>query len=452
VPGRSIRARATLNAVLVMGAAVALAALALVVLLHRSLLRDLDTRTKLRLHDVAALAERGDLPSTLGGTDEDATVAQVVAGGRVVAQSPIIRGSEPLARFVPPAAAVTVRTVGRIPVPGVAGAVRVAAIRVTTPGGPAVVYAAASLEPVNDSINALKALLAAVAPALVLVVGAGTWRVVGRTLRPVEAIRAQVADISATRLAQRVPEPGTGDEIQRLAQTMNAMLERLEDSTNRQRSFVSDAAHELRSPLAALQAELDVAARRPGEADWPALLGRLGAGTRRMERLVEDLLLLAVAEEKGPPVRTEVDLDDIVIRQLEPLRATSRLTIDLGNLGAVRIWGNSDQLERVVTNLLENAERYAAGTISIGLAVVGGMAELVVADDGPGISPESRERIFERFARVDEARDRRSGGAGLGLAIARRIVEDHGGTIGVAGAPRGARLVVRLPVSRPALP
>jgi signal transduction histidine kinase len=441
---RSIRARITINAVLVMGTAVTLAAVALVVLLHRSLLRDLDARTQLHLQDVASLVERGQLPPTLAGHDEDGTVAQVVANGQVVAQSPVVRGNEPLVNYVPPGSQISMRTVGGGAIPGVDD-IRVAARRVDGPQGPLVVYAAGSLEPVNDSINALKALLAVAVPALVLLVGASTWWLVGRTLEPVEAIRAQVAEISAQRLHQRVPEPQTGDEIFRLAQTMNGMLSRLEEAANRQRSFVSDAAHELRSPLAALRAELDVAARHRGTADWPAVIDRLGAGTRRMERLVEDLLLLAVAEEQGVAHRREVDLDDIVIRQLQPLRATSRLVLDLEALSAGRVWGNPDQLERVVANLLDNAERHAATTIAVELRVTNGTAELVVADDGPGVAPESRQRIFDRFTRVDEARDRHTGGAGLGLAIARRIVEEHGGTIGVADSPGGARLVVRLP-------
>jgi signal transduction histidine kinase len=134
-----------------------------------------------------------------------------------------------------------------------------------------------------------------------------------------------------------------------------------------------------------------------------------------------------------------------VIRQLEPLRATSRLTLDVAGLNAARVWGDPDQLERVVANLIDNAERHAATTIAVELGVTDGTAELVVADDGPGVAPESRQAIFDRFTRLDEARDRRGGGGGLGLAIARRIVEEHGGTIGVAESSRGARLVVRLP-------
>jgi signal transduction histidine kinase len=280
----------------------------------------------------------------------------------------------------------------------------------------------------------------------VLLVGATTWLLIGRTLDPVEAIRRQVTEISATELSRRVPEPGTGDEIQRLAETMNAMLGRLEGAVARQKAFVSDAAHELRSPLAAIQTELEVAAAHLDNGDWPAVIDRLAANNGRMERLVEDLLVLATAEEQRAAPRTDVDLDELVLRQLEPLRATSRLRLDLTGLSAARVRGDRDQLERVVANLVENARRHAATTVMVELHAANGTAELVVADDGPGIPPEHRTRIFERFARVDGARDRESGGAGLGLAIARRIVEGHGGSIGVGESAVGTRMVVRLPV------
>jgi signal transduction histidine kinase len=422
------------------------AAIALVVLLRASMLRGVDSRARLRLQDVAGLTQRGALPTTLAGTDEDGTVAQLVVNGRVVAQSAVVEGSAPLAHFVPPEGRVFVRSVHHPPIRGGAPTFRVAAKRVDTPQGPGVVYVAASVEPVTDSINTLEVLLAIVVPGLLVLVGATMWRLVGSTLDPVEAIREQVAEISATELGRRVPEPDTADEIQRLAQTMNSMLGRLDEATSRQRSFVADAAHELRSPLASMRAELDVAAAHPEAADWRALVARLSTSSRRMGRLVEDLLVLATAEESGARRNNEVDLDDVVLGQLEALRTTTALRLDVDGLAPARVWGDRDQLERVVANLLDNAEHYATTTIAVELRHDDGEAELVVADDGPGIPPEHRRRIFDRFTRVDAARDRRAGGAGLGLAIARRIIERHGGSISVADAPRGTRIVVRLPV------
>jgi signal transduction histidine kinase len=289
-------------------------------------------------------------------------------------------------------------------------------------------------------------LLAVVGPGLVGLVGVTTWLLAGRTLAPVEAIRKQVSDISATELTRRVPEPNTGDEIQRLAKTMNEMLARLNASVDAQRMFVSDAAHELRSPLAAIRTELDVARATHPDAEWSAVLERVAASSGRMERLVEDLLALAMAEEQGHQIRRQVDLDEVVLTGLEPLRMSGPLTIDINGLNAARVVGDRHALERVVANLLENASLHAETSITVELHEDDGHAELVIADDGPGVPPEQRAGIFDRFTRLDEARSRRTGGAGLGLAITRRIVEDHGGTIALVDAERGARVVVRLPL------
>jgi signal transduction histidine kinase len=426
-----------------MAVTVTVAALLLVVLLHRSLLREVDNRAKQRLEDVSGATRRGQLAPTLAGGDEDGTVAQVLLDGRVVAQSPVVQGTAPLANFVPEAADVTIRTVRRTPVREGAS-FRIAAQRVDTPEGSAVVYAAAALEPMNDSMRALEALLAVVLPALVLLVGVTTYLLVGRTLRPVEAMRRRVAEISARDLDQRVPEPGTGDEVDRLAHTMNTMLERLEDASVRQRSFVSDAAHELRSPLAAMRAELEiVGVENPSRVQ--ATVERMQGTLKRMERLVEDLLVLATAEEQGIKLDSDVDLDEIVLRQTEALRATSALTVNLRGVNAARVRGHRDSLERAIANLIDNAERHAATTVTIELVRDNGVAELVVADDGRGIAAADRSRVFDRFARVDDARDRTHGGAGLGLAIARRIVEEHGGSIEIKAAGKGARFVVRFP-------
>ena len=429
----------------VMGAAILVAATALVVLLHRSLVQNVDARARQRLQDSAALAERGGLPAVLAGSDEDGTVAQLVVDGRVIAQSPIISGDRVLAHFGTPPGRIVVHTVDRPPIRDAAARYRVAATLVDTASGRGELYVAASLEPVDDSIHALELLLLGVGPLLVLSVGLTTAWSVGRSLEPVEGIRLQVDEITATALGRRVPEPGTGDEIDRLARTMNSMLDRLDEAVSRQRSFVSDAAHELRSPLAAIRAEIDVAVTHPDTADPQAVVERLSAGHRRLERLVEDLLVLATAEERGPRRRVDVDLDDLVLAQLQPLRTSSRVRLDVTGIAAGRVVGDPSQLERVVANLLDNAERYATTSVGVELHIRAGQVELVVSDDGPGIPVAQRERIFDRFARVGVARDRPSGGGGLGLAIARRIIEDHGGTIEVADASSGARMVVRLP-------
>jgi signal transduction histidine kinase len=317
-----------------------------------------------------------------------------------------------------------------------------------------VVYAAASLEPVLDSMQALQVLLAVVVPLLILLVGITTWRLVGRTLGPVEAIRRQVGEISATALDRRVPEPGTNDEIDRLARTMNEMLDRLEAAAGRQRAFVADASHELRSPLATVRTTLEVALARSDGVDWPALARGWLTEQGRLERLVDDLLTLARMDGAAPvAVPAVVDLDELVLSQARDLRSRSGIRVDVANVAGGRVRGEVEQLRRVVANLLDNAERHATATVRCALDEHDGTVELVVSDDGPGIDPADRRRIFERFVRLDEDRSRRgSGGAGLGLAIVHGIVAAHGGTVEVADTDRGARLVVRLPAAEPAPP
>ncbi|HEV7898327.1 MAG TPA: ATP-binding protein [Planosporangium sp.] len=438
--------RTTATALAVVGTALVVAAVTLLVLLHRSLEGDADAQARLRLHDVTALARRGELPPTLAGED-DGTVAQVVSHGRVVSQSPIIHGATPLGPSVPAGAEVVARTVEHPPI-GDGGAYRVVAQLVDTPTGPAMAYAAASLEPVADSMHELRILLAAVVPVLIVLVGATTWTLVGRTLEPVEAIRRQVAEISATALDRRVPEPATADEVGRLARTMNDMLDRLDVAARRQRTFVADASHELRSPLAVIRTKLEVALARPAGVDWPGLAGEWLDEQGRLARLVDDLLLLARLDEGVPVVApTTVDLDELVLREAADLRARGQVHVDVSRVAGGRVRGDAQRLRRVVDNLLDNAERHAAGTVTIELGQRDGVVEFAVCDDGPGIPLVSRQRVFERFVRLDESRARGSGGAGLGLAIVRDIVAGHGGTAEAVDTAFGARMVVRLPAA-----
>jgi signal transduction histidine kinase len=446
VVGRTVRLRTTVTALLVVGTSLVITAAALLLLLHRSMERNVDAQARLRLSDVAALAERGELPPTLAGAD-DGTVAQVVAGGRVLAQSPIIHGPTPLAVFVPPGGRVAVRTVKDPPI-GDGGPYRVAVREVSAPGGPIAVYAAATLEPVDEAMRDLGILLVVAVPGLVLLVGVTTWGLVGRTLEPVEAIRREVAEISSTALGRRVPVPGTADEIDRLARTMNEMLDRLDGAARRQRTFIADAAHELRSPLATVRTTLEVALARPTGVDWSELARGWLAQQHRLAGLVDDLLLLARLDEGAPGQRRNlVDLDELVLREAEDIRARGRVRIDLSGVEGGRVRGDGPQLRRVVANLLDNAERHAAGTVAVELRRYDGVVELVVGDDGPGIAAAQRQRVFERFVRIDEARTRGGGGAGLGLAIVRDIVSAHGGVAEAVDAHRGARLVVRLPAA-----
>jgi signal transduction histidine kinase len=304
-----------------------------------------------------------------------------------------------------------------------------------------------SLEAVKADVERFGRTIAIGVPFLVALVAAVTWLVAGRALHPVEAIRTRVAQIGAGDLHQRVPDPGTGDEVGRLAATMNRMLDRLQHSAARQRRFVSDASHELRSPLASLRVQLEVSLAHPDRADWPAVAsGVLDEGVR-LERLVDDLLALARADEGAVLAHTEeLDLGEIVAEEAARVEG---LAVE-AEVEEARLRGDPLALRRVVRNLLDNARRHASTRIVLRVALEGEEVVAVVEDDGTGIPEAEREQVFERFARLEEGRDRDAGGTGLGLAVVREIVEAHGGTVvAEEGEEGGARLVVRLPTREP---
>ncbi|MET7617473.1 ATP-binding protein [Streptomyces sp. NPDC005408] len=283
---------------------------------------------------------------------------------------------------------------------------------------------------------------------LLFIVGGTAWLLVGRSLRPVEAMRRQVAEITSSELDRRVPEPPGTDELGRLARTMNAMLERLQQAGERQRQFVSDASHELRSPLAALKARTEVGLAHPAGTDWPVLARDVHRETDRLDRLVEELLTLSrIGAAQDPGEISEVDLDELVLLEAEAIRARGEVGVDLSGLSAVRMRGPAEQLRAVVRNLLDNAERHADSVVRVSLTADEAAAELVVADDGPGVATEHRERVFDRFFRVQGARDRYSGGVGLGLAIVHDVVTAQGGRAWLADSPDGAEFHVRLPLT-----
>jgi signal transduction histidine kinase len=450
----TVRARTTLLAALVVGLALAAGAAWLLLTLRQSLEQSGDGVARVRARDLATLASAGALPPVIATLGED-DIAQVVdSSGTVIAASagPVGPGSQAaIATFAPSGDELLVRTVSGVPDGSDREDYRVWALRAQSPRGPVTVYVGTSLESVDEAIAALAGALAVGLPLLLALLALITWLLLGRALRPVEAIRAEVAEISARALDRRVPAPPTADEIGRLARTMNAMLDRLQSASERQRVFVADASHELQSPLAAFRAQLEIALAHPAHADWPATASRLLADSRLLERLVRDLLFLARTDEPGaapPRQRGLLDLDDIVLDEAARLRASTHVRVDTSRVSAAPLRGSRDELTRLTRNLLENAERHARTTVRIQLASSDHAVRLVVADDGPGIPASQREVIFDRFARLGDARDRDHGGAGLGLAIVKSIVDRHGGTVSVADSPAGqggARFVVDLP-------
>ncbi|MFW5415272.1 HAMP domain-containing histidine kinase [Nocardiopsis sp. CNT-189] len=341
----------------------------------------------------------------------------------------------------PPAPGETVE--GRTP-----GGLFVLARGVRFDGADHVVVVGVSSRPADVALRTAVLLIAAALPLMLLLVAAAAHALAGRTLAPVERIRERVASIGeGGDLSRRVPEPGGGDEISRLATTMNAMLARLEAAQRNQRRFVADAGHELRSPLTTVTGILELARRDGGRLD-PGSLRTADEELGRIRVLVNDLLLLARTDESGLGLRREeVDLDDVLDGERLRLRAAAGPDVEVeAVLEPVKVVGDRDALVRLARNLADNAVRHARRRVVLAVRAEGEDAVAEVADDGPGVPEEDRVRVFERFVRLDSARGRGSGGAGLGLAIVAGIAREHGGSAEVAGAPEGGALFrVRLP-------
>nr|WP_253866607.1 HAMP domain-containing sensor histidine kinase [Micromonospora sp. WMMA2032] len=334
---------------------------------------------------------------------------------------------------------------------GMSGPVRVVTVPAGTPQEPRTVLVAKSLSDVRHSLHVVRNLLLVGFPLLVAGLAVVAWRVVGATLRPVEELRSGAAEITGRAGTERLPVPAGQDEIHRLAVTLNDMLDRLAASRDRQRAFVADAAHELRSPLTNMRTELEVARRLGGDTDWPAVADDLLADTERLGRLVDDLLLLARLDEQAArpspvgPVELGGLLRTVAARYPSP---PVRLVVPDG---AWWVEGDPGELRRVLVNLVDNALRHAHGAVELAVTGPAGAYHLVtVTDDGPGVPAADRERVFARFTRLDDARARDAGGAGLGLAIVRELVRRAGGTVELTDATPGAvapglRATVRLP-------
>ena len=306
-----------------------------------------------------------------------------------------------------------------------------------------------SVTDADEAVDTVVQLLFVALPVIDLVVYGLMFLVVGRALRPVEKMRREVDEVTGTSLDRRIADPGTNDEIGRLATTMNRMLGRLDESQKAQRRFISDASHELKSPLASLRQYAEIARSYPDRMSEAELAEAVLDEGGRLERLVRNLLLLARVDEQSLGLATDsVDLDDLLLAEGTRLRGTTELSIDTSAVAAVRVPGDAGLLGQVVRNLADNAARHATSTVRLSVSERAG-AVIVVEDDGEGIPAAERDRVFERFVRLDEARGRDAGGTGLGLAIVRELVAAHGGTVAVdASTLGGARFTVSLPLAR----
>jgi signal transduction histidine kinase len=446
-----VRARSTVAAVVTVAAALLAGALLLSLLLRHALTSTVEGDARAQAAQVVRQVESdrlSALPDTLADENRRGQSVQVLGpAGHVVAASSVPASAQPLTKARPAPGEVVVRERSSLPSLGEGhDPYLVVARGITRDGADYTVVVAAPLKQREEAVETVLFYLFAGIPLLLLLVGGATWVLVGRALRPVERIRSRVRSITAARLDERVPVPRSGDEVARLAETMNEMLDRLDRAHGEQRRFLADASHELRSPLSTVIVGLEVAAADPSGQVWRETHPTMHAEAERMSELVHDLLLLAEADDTGLRLdRIDVDLDDLVDAEARRLRALRRVGV-AAQIAPARVRGDARKLGQLIRNLADNAVREAREQVRLTLALEDDEALLVIEDDGDGIPPQDRERVFDRFVRLDPARERGQGGTGLGLAIVAEVARAHGGTVRVVESRLGgARFEVRLP-------
>jgi signal transduction histidine kinase len=453
---RGVRGRSAIAAVVVVAIGLALASATFLGLLQRELNATVQQSGTSRAADVVSQLRKSGvsgLASSLTATTRGGQIVQVDdAAGRVVAASSDRASVSALTAVRPANGKIREIQASRLSLLDDDDPYLLVVAGVQLGGQDYRVVVATPISAQQESVRTALSLLLIGIPVLLILVGLSTWLLVGRALQPVERIRARVSQIGGSRVEERIPVPAAGDEIARLATTMNEMLERLDQAQRTQRRFVADSSHELRSPLATLAASMELATADPTPQTWRELSPVMTHEVARMGRLVEDLLLLAKVDEHSMRLQVEdVDLDDLVDQEIRRLRAFPALRI-VPHIEAVRIAGDRVRLGQAVTNLADNAARYALSTVRLSLSTIGAEASIVIEDDGPGVPAAQRDRVFERFVRLDASRGRSSGGSGLGLSIVREVVLAHGGTVGISDAvPSGCRVEIRLPAPESAM-
>ena len=419
----SLRARLTFLTAALLCVALVVGAVALTTVLSRSRMAALDDVVSQRAATVASLAADDRLPPALPVEQPGEVVQLLDSSGRVLASSPTASRTLPV---LPAAQVADLR--GRSPWVGTTASAydtqaRVAVRATTLDGEPVTVVATMPLGEVRSLLRALSVALLVVVPLLTAMLALAIWYALGKALTPVETLRRAAAQVAVTGGPGSLPVPDSDDELGALARTLNEMLDRLETASARQRTFVADAAHELRSPIASLRAAVDVAAAHPDAYAAEELAADLDGDLRRMQALVDDLLLLARVGA-APRRREPVDL-----AALAADAAATRASV-VGSGSAV---ADRDAVTRIVRNLVDNAERHATKRVLVTVEP----GRVHVDDDGAGIPAADRDRVFERFVRLDDARERDVGGSGLGLAIARELARDEGGDVVLGESPLG---------------
>jgi signal transduction histidine kinase len=491
---RGLRARVTLIAAIGLLVALVAGDLLLLNTLRVSLTRSVDDTARSGATEVAALINADRLPDPVPVAAGTITIQVLGPSGRIVNVS---ADADRLVPMVPPAqAAALADGDSAVLVHGapfdMPSLLRVAVVRAD---GGELVIAAVPYSSAADSLQVVAHGLIFGTPVLFIAFVGAIWLAVGSTLRPIDRIRRGAARVTGAGVPADLPVPEARDEVRSLALTLNDMLSRLTSAQQRQRSLVSDTAHELRSPIASIRTQLEVALDHPAGQDWASTARDVLADTLRLSRLTEDLLLLARLDEqadhgdmgrRGEPLDvgelacavvaryadspvpvTVAPLETDGMTQAEGAHGTADATVDLAGCDRLEpaarwlVRGNQDRLDRMLVNLIDNAIRYAKSSVTVSVGQSGSWVELAVTDDGPGIPEPDRERAFDRFARLDDARTRcdddDAGGAGLGLAIVRATAQSHAGTAHLEPAPDGAsglRAVVRLPAAteRPTSP
>jgi signal transduction histidine kinase len=448
----SIRGRLALFTGVVVGLLCILFSTVLLLTINKAATRNLTQEVTAVGELTAYYVDRGELVNPLPPIPQNLIrpVQVVDPQGKVVAATRDLQNQPAMAHFTPTpphrvASAVVCHSVFT------AGRCHIVVAQQVFHDGDWTVYSAAPTIPFYLYPGVL-ALLITGTVIFTIAVAYGARHTVTRSLKPVDAIRAQLDHIQSTDLGRRVPVPAAEDEIHRLARSVNQTLDRLEDVLEQQRRFCSDASHELRTPITAIRTQMEDARLAPDDVDLPKLCDAVLPSVERLQSIASGLLTLTRLDAGVPCERQTLDLAGLVAAELKNHRPNKKVVRHLAT--GVTVSGDRLRLGQLIGNLVQNAQRHAASTITITVRRADGdprfpgeAAELEVSDDGAGVAAGQRERVFQPFARLDTARSRSMGGTGLGLPIARRIAESHGGTLTIQDSPHGARFVVHLPLS-----
>ncbi|WP_158587944.1 sensor histidine kinase [Actinomadura logoneensis] len=439
----SLRTRVTVAATVVVGVLLVAGAIGFYAAVRHTAYGSLHDRGEHAVATLAGTVRAGDPrgPGALHPGDTGFSLLQVLDDRHdVLASSSAVAGRPPIIDLRPVAEHPTVT--GTATVSGEQA--YIVASRIYTPAGWRILYAGEPLPGFLHTGKYFTVLLALAVPVALAIVALSVWLAVRRALGPVQRMSTELAEVTGSgpgRL-RRVTVPETHDEIAQLAASVNVTLHRLEQNVSRQRQFVGDVSHELRSPLTGLRAQLEVALEHPEDEDWPAVARSALNDADRLQRIVTDLLLLAKLDAGVPLEREPVDLGDLARQEGARQR---RVPVEVATEPHVIVLGARGPLLRLITNLLDNAARHARTRVRVTVEARGADAVLTVADDGEGIPRADRERVFQRFQRLAEGRKRDHGGSGLGLPISRDIAQAHGGTLVVADSDIGAHLVLTIP-------